>query len=103
MADQPGPRIYFSRCIAEPFGASRNLSQCGVTELLEVMIQLIAHLPKKTAGAIAPFAVDVAFEVAFIRERLLNFLVARRVRVRWVGGTTPFSPSYAAAGGGALV
>ena len=54
-------------------------------------------------GIVAPFAVDVAFEVAFIRERLLNFLVARCVRVRWVGGTTPFSPSYAAAGGGALV
>ena len=54
-------------------------------------------------GIVAPFAVDVPFEVAFVGERLLNFLVARCVRMRWVGGTTPFSPSYAAAGGGALV
>lgn len=55
-------------------------------------------------GIVAPFAVDVAFEVAFISKRLLNFLIARGVRMRWVRRTSPFGPSYTAArGGGAFV
>ena len=54
-------------------------------------------------GIVTPLAVDFTFEVAFVSERLLNFLVARRVRMRLVGGTAPFGPSCAAAGVGALV
>ena len=54
-------------------------------------------------GIVSPLAVDFAFEVAFIGKRLLNFLIARRVRMRLVGRAAPFGPSYAAADGGALV
>lgn len=47
-------------------------------------------------GIIAPFAVDIAFEVAFIGERLLNFFIARRVRMGLIGGPTFFGARYAA-------
>ena len=32
-------------------------------------------------GIVAPLAIHLTFEVAFIGERLLNFLVAHRVRM----------------------
>ena len=51
-------------------------------------------------GIVTPLAVDFTFEVAFIGERLLNFLVALGVRMRLVGGTPLFSASYPAVGGG---
>ncbi len=54
-------------------------------------------------GIVTPLAVNLAFEVAFVGERLLNFLVALRVGMRLVGRTSPFGPSCAAASGGALV
>ena len=41
-------------------------------------------------GIVTPLAVDIAFEIAFIGERLLNFLVALRVGMGLIGRTPLF-------------
>ena len=50
-------------------------------------------------GIVTPLTVDFAFVVAFVGERLLDFLVAVRIRVGLVRGTA-LSPGCPAVGGG---